>query len=1217
MAFTHLHVHTEYSLLDGSAKISELVSRAKELGFDSLAITDHGVMYGAIYFYRECLKQGIKPIIGCEVYVSPGSRFDREAGANDERYYHLILLAENNQGYRNLSKIVSKGFTEGFYYKPRVDKEVLKEYHEGIICLSACLQGEVAFYLRRRLYDEAKKVALEYRDIFGEGNYFLEMQDHGLSDDTIVNTDLMRMSQETGIELVCTNDSHYVRAEDWEAHDILLCIQTNSLVSDENRMRYEGGQYYLKSEEEMRKLFPYAGQALENTHKIAERCNVDIVFGEQKIPKYQVPEGFGGAYQYLVYLCVNGLNERYNLTINVEDIYDRVIGSIEEPAGGEASENRDELRRMDETAGSRVVEAIRKEYINDDTSDRDKELIERLLYELETIKNMGYVDYFLIVWDFINYAKEHGIGVGPGRGSAAGSIVSYALKITNIDPIRYSLIFERFLNPERVSMPDIDVDFEPEGRQRVIDYVTEKYGEEKVVQIVTFGTLAARNCIRDVGRTLNVPLKKVDMVAKSIPGTPGMTIEKALSESPDFKKFYNEDEEIKYLVDMSKRLEGLPRHASMHAAGVVIGSEPIVEYVPLCKNGDAVTTQYEKDTLEELGLLKMDFLGLRNLTVIQDTVKSVKERLGKDIDVDNLEMTDERVFRLISSGRCDGIFQLESTGMQGFMKELKPKSIEDVIAGISLYRPGPMDFIPQYIKGKDSTEPIVYETPELEPILEPTYGCIVYQEQVMQIVMALAGYSLGRSDLVRRAMSKKKASVMEKEREYFVYGNEEMGVPGCINNGISESIANKIFDEMTDFASYAFNKSHAAAYAVVAYQTAYLKLYYPLDFMAALLTSVKDHPNKLQKYMDAVKNMGIKILPPDVNEGKGNFAVAGNSIRYGMSAIKSVGESVVDAVILEREKNGPYKDIRDFVERMSGKEANKRTIENFIMAGAFDGFGKNRRQLMMVYPLVIDQVADEKKKNATGQMSLLDFMGEEEKEAFNIEYPDVPEFGKDILLNGEKEVLGFYVSGHPLDDVRDILEKETNITSADFAVDTADEEDGVSGETAARDGNTYTMGGIIEDVTAKITKNNENMAFLKMEDLSGTLEVVVFPRTYEKYRSLIEKGKQICVKGRAQVSERDSKLIASEIYSLEDIKEMLEAKKKELWILMDNSDALKKKQSVLNDILKPRAGFTPVYIQLKEEKRAVKSYISADLKKGAEEALILEFGKERVLVRSK
>ncbi len=1203
MAFTHLHVHTEYSLLDGSAKIAELVSRAKELGFDSLAITDHGVMYGCIYFYRECLKQGIKPIIGCEVYVSPGSRFDREVGSNDERYYHLILLAENNKGYKNLSKIVSKGFTEGFYYKPRVDKEVLREYHEGIICLSACLQGEVAFYLRRRMYDEAKKVALEYRDIFGEGNYFLEMQDHGLSDDTIVNTDLMRMSQETGIELVCTNDSHYVRAEDWEAHDILLCIQTNALVNDENRMRYEGGQYYLKSEEEMASLFPYALQALENTHRIAERCNVNIVFGEQKIPHYVVPKEYAGAYSYLISLCFKGLNERYGLAIDV----DRVMNDLQ-----------DIICDSDDEFGSTVIHEL-KERLEESGDEREKTLVDRITYELETIKNMGYVDYFLIVWDFINYAKEHGIGVGPGRGSAAGSIVSYALKITNIDPIRYSLIFERFLNPERVSMPDIDVDFEPEGRQRVIDYVSEKYGEEKVVQIVTFGTLAARNCIRDVGRALAVPLQKVDMVAKSVPGTPGMTIAEALKESPDFRKFYNEDAEIKYLVDMSERLEGLPRHASMHAAGVVIGSEPIVEYVPLCKNGDAVTTQYEKDTLEELGLLKMDFLGLRNLTVIQDTIKSVKERTGEDVDVENLEMTDKEVFRLISSGRCEGIFQLESSGMQSFMKSLKPGSIEDVIAGISLYRPGPMDFIPQYISGKESKDPIHYDTPELEPILEPTYGCIVYQEQVMQIVMALAGYSLGRSDLVRRAMSKKKAGVMEKEREYFVYGNKEMEVPGCINNGISEELANKIFDEMTDFAKYAFNKSHAAAYAVVAYQTAYLKKYYPKDFMAALLTSVKDNSDKMLKYIDAAKQMGIKILPPDVNEGKGDFAVAGDSIRYGLSAIKSVGDSVVSAVIKERDENGKFKDLKDFIERMTGKETTKRTIENFIIAGAFDGFGQNRKQLMMVYPEVMSQVADERKKNATGQMSLLDFMGEEEAAAFEVTYPDIPEFTKDIILKGEKEVLGFYVSGHPLDEYRDILDKETDITSEAFHVlaEEGEEQQDETAETGAKDGVTYSIGGLIEDVTMKITKNGENMAFLKLEDIYGNLEIIAFPRTYEKYRTLIAKGAAVIIKGRAQVSERERKLIASDIYSIDQIAAKEEAKKYELWLLYDDAKAYKDGQNHLNVVLKQHLGYTPVYIQLKAEKKAVKAYFEADLESGVEKALQLELGSDRVLVRKK
>ena len=737
--FAHLHVHTEYSLLDGSAKIKPLVKRAKELGFDSLAITDHGVMYGVIDFYKACRNEGIKPIIGCEVYVAPGSRFDREASKSDDRYYHLILLAENDEGYRNLSKIVSKGFTEGFYYKPRVDREVLEEYHEGLICLSACLQGEVAVNLRRGLYEEAVKTALWYRDTFGPENYFLEIQDHGLELDGMVNQGVMRISEETGIPLVCTNDSHYIYAEDWEAHDILLCIQTNRKVQEEDRMRYTGGQYYLKTAEEMAKLFPYAPQALANTQKIAERCNVNIVFGEHKIPRFDVPEGYT-AESYLRELCETGLAERYDPVT--------------------------------------------------------PELAERLNYELSVITDMGFVDYFLIVWDFIKYARSIGIVVGPGRGSAAGSIVSYALRITNIDPIRYDLLFERFLNPERVTMPDIDVDFADERRQEVIDYVTRKYGEEMVVQIVTFGTLAARNCIRDVGRALDIPYKTCDLVAKSIPMELGMTIGLALEKSADFRKFYEENEDVKYLVDMARQLEGLPRHASMHAAGVVIGREPIVDYVPLCKNSDAVTTQYNMTTIEELGLLKMDFLGIRTLTVIQNAARSVKERLGIELDMDHLDMDDPKVYEMIAEGKTDGVFQLESSGMRSFMRELKPRNMEDVIAGISLYRPGPMDFIPQYVKAQSHPEEVTYDTPLLEDILKPTYGCIVYQEQVMQIVMKLAGYSLGRSDLVRRAMSKKKADVMAKEREYFVYGNEELGVPGCIRNGVDEATANKIFDEM-------------------------------------------------------------------------------------------------------------------------------------------------------------------------------------------------------------------------------------------------------------------------------------------------------------------------------------------------------------------------------------------------------------------------------------
>ena len=1158
MAFTHLHVHTVYSLLDGFAKIPDLVGRAKELGFDSLAITDHGVMYGVIEFYKECKAQGIKPILGCEVYVAPGSRFDREKGANDERYYHLILLAENEIGYKNLTKIVSQGFTEGFYYKPRVDKEVLREHHEGIICLSACLQGEVAFYLKRRLYDEAKKAALEYLDIFGEGNYFLEMQDHGLSDDTIVNADLLRMSEETGIELVCTNDSHYVRAEDWEAHDILLCMQTGNTINDENRLRYEGGQYYLKSEEEMLKLFGYAKQAVENTHKIAERCDVEIVFGEQKLPKYDVPEEYPDAFSYLTYLCEKGLKERYeNVT---------------------------------------------------------PELEERLHYELGVIRDMGFVDYFLIVWDYVNYAKSHDIAVGPGRGSAAGSIVSYCLKITNIDPIRYSLIFERFLNPERVSMPDIDIDFAPEGRQAMIAYVSEKYGPEKVVQIISFGTMAARNAIRSVGRALDINRSLVDKVAKAIPnGSNQMTLSQALKESPDFIKYYNESSDVKYLVDMSLQLEGVPNHPSKHAAGVVIGREPIVEYVPLCKNSgeDAISTQFEKDTLEQLGLLKMDFLGLRNLTVIKDALKNIEERTGEVIDIDNINMADPNVFELISSGDCAGVFQLESGGMQSFMKELKPNSLEDVVAGISLYRPGPMDFIPQYIKGKNTTGPIKYDTPELEPILEPTYGCIVYQEQVMQIVMSLAGYSMGKSDEVRRAMSKKKAGVMEKEREYFVYGNEELGVPGCIKNGISEEVANKIFDEMTDFASYAFNKSHAAAYCVITYQTAYLKRYYPLDYMAALLTSVRDKSEKLKTYIEAVRRMGIKILPPDVNYGEGRFTVAEDGIRYGMSAIKSVGDAVVDAIVEERRANGLFKDLKDYISRMSGKEANKRTIESFILAGAFDSFGANRKQMMTAYPDIASAVSAEKKKNASGQMSLLDFMSEEDSEQFQVDYPDVPEFSKDIILSGEKQMLGLYISGHPLDNVRELLEKQTNIKTSDFEID---EETGL---VSAVDGRNYTLGGLIESINTRITRKGENMAILSVEDLYGSMEVIVFPQAYEKYRSLLEVNNAVIIKGRAQVSEDESKMIASDIYSMESFVQKGNAESKELWVLFKNQAEYTKNKGDFETVLGEHRGFTPVYVQLGEEKKGFRCPANVDLDTGIEEALILEYGRDRVLVRVK
>ncbi len=847
---------------------------------NSAAITDHGVMFGCIDFYRAAKEAGINPILGCEVYVAPGSRFDKEAGGRNDRYYHLVLLAENNQGYSNLMKIVSKGFVDGFYYKPRVDLELLEEYHEGIIALSACLAGEVARNLSKGLYEEGKKAALRYRDIFGDDNFFLELQDHGIAEQQIVNQQLIRLNQETGIPLVCTNDVHYTLDSDADSHDILLCIQTAKKITDEDRMRYEGGQYYVKSPQEMEQLFPYAPEALENTQKIADRCHVEIEFGVTKLPRYDVPEGYT-SWEYLQKLCREGLEERYQPVT--------------------------------------------------------EELKERLDYELNTIKTMGYVDYFLIVWDFIKYARDHDIMVGPGRGSAAGSLVSYTLGITKLDPVKYNLLFERFLNPERVTMPDIDIDFCFERRQEVIDYVSRKYGKDRVVQIVTFGTMAARGVIRDVGRVLDLPYAVVDSVAKMIPNELNITIDKALVMNQELKKLYQEDEEMHYLIDMAKRLEGLPRHTSMHAAGVVISQKAVDEYVPLSRASDgSITTQFTMTTLEELGLLKMDFLGLRTLTVIQNAVRLAQRSTGKVIDMDRIDYNDPAVLDMIGSGKCEGVFQLESEGMKNFMKELKPKSLEDIIAGISLYRPGPMDFIPKYIKGKNHPETITYDCPQLEEILEPTYGCIVYQEQVMQIVRSLGGYTLGRSDLVRRAMSKKKASVMEQERKNFVYGNPQEGVPGCLSRGIDEKTANKIYDDMLDFAKYAFNKSHAAAYAVVSYQTAWLKYYFPVEFMAALMTSCIDNPGKVAEYILNCRRMGITLLPPDINHSEGNFTVENNCIRYGLSAIKGIGKPVMEAVEEERNLSGAFTSLKNFVERMTGKELNKRIIENFIKTGAFD-----------------------------------------------------------------------------------------------------------------------------------------------------------------------------------------------------------------------------------------------------------------------------------------
>ncbi len=1148
MAFTHLHVHTEYSLLDGSNKIKEYVKRVKELGMDSAAITDHGVMYGVIDFYKAAREAGIKPIIGCEVYVAPSSRFDREIGGGDDRYYHLVLLAENNVGYANLMKIVSKGFTEGFYYKPRVDMELLQQYHEGIIALSACLAGEVARDIQKGLVEEAKKAALKYQDCFGKGNFYLELQDHGIPAQRMVNTTLLSMSKELDIPLVATNDVHYTYPEDEKPHDILLCIQTAKKLADEDRMRYEGGQYYVKSEEEMKGLFPYAWEAVENSQVIADRCNVEIEFGVTKLPHFEVPEGFTSE-TYLHKLCEDGMKERY-------------------------------------------------------PSD-DGKLHERLEYELSVIRQMGYVDYFLIVWDFINYARSNGIAVGPGRGSAAGSIVSYCLKITNIDPIRYNLLFERFLNPERVSMPDIDIDFCFERRQEVIDYVSRKYGSEKVVQIVTFGTMAAKGVIRDVGRVMDLPYSYVDGIAKMVPNELNVTIDRALQVNPELRKLYETDEQVKVLIDMSKRLEGLPRHTSMHAAGVVICPESADEYVPLSKGADGcVTTQFTMTTLEELGLLKMDFLGLRTLTVIQSAARLVKKDKGIDLDMDRIDFNDKAVLDSIGTGKTDGVFQLESGGMKNFMKELKPQNLEDIIAGISLYRPGPMDFIPKYIRGKNNAESVTYLCPQLEPILEPTYGCIVYQEQVMQIVRDLGGYTMGRSDLVRRAMSKKKQAVMEKERANFIYGNEEEGVPGCVKNGIPAEVAATIYEEMMDFAKYAFNKSHAACYAVVAYQTAYLKYYYPVEFMAALMTSVIDNPRKVSEYILTCRNMGIAILPPDINEGEMGFSVSGGSIRYALTAIKGIGRPVIEEITKERELRGPFLSLQDFVDRTMDTEVNKRTVENFIKSGSFDSLGGTRKQFMSVFAQMMDAGLQNKKNNLTGQMSLFDLVSEEEKSAYEIRLPDVGEYSKEILLGFEKEVLGIYVSGHPLEEYEQTWKKHITRTTADFALD---EE---TGQMNVKDQERAVIGGMISEKKIKYTKNDKVMAFLTLEDLVGSVEVVVFPKVYEQESTkLVEEGK-VFIRGRVSLEEdRDGKLICESVEAFDEVR-------KTLWLRFPTKQAYETAEDGLLQLLSSSDGNDQVviYVENPKAKKTLPPNRNVKADKALLERLSALYGEENVKV---
>lgn len=1124
MSFTHLHLHTGYSLLDGSSKIPELVRRVKELGMDACAITDHGVMYGVIEFYKACKAEGIKPIIGCEVYVAPGSRFEKGKEKSAERYNHLILLAENDTGHKNLMKLVSRGFTEGFYYKPRVDYELLSEYHEGIIASSACLAGIVPTKLRNGDYEGAKEEAMRLKDIFGENNFFLELQDHGLSEQKFVNQGLMRISSETGIPLVATNDCHYLYKEDAEAHDVLICIQTQKNVYDEDRMKYEGGQFYVKSPEEMEEVFHYIPEAIHNTEEIARRCNVEIEFGKYHLPQYPVPEGYTSL-SYINKLCEDGFKKRYE----------------------------------------GVTEAT------------ETMLRERLKYETDTITSMGFVDYFLIVWDYINFAKENHIAVGPGRGSAAGSIVAYCLGITGVDPIRYNLLFERFLNPERVTMPDIDVDFCVLRRQEVIDYVTEKYGREKVVQIVTFGTMAAKMVIRDVGRALDLPYSFCDKVAKMIPNELKMNIEKALLINPDLKRLYDEDEEAKKLIDLSRRLEGLPRHTSIHAAGVVISKREVDRYVPVSTSSDgAVTTQYTMETIEQLGLLKMDFLGLRNLTVIEKAVELVnrnRKKAGRDeLDIEKIDMEDENIYLMISEGRTEGVFQLESPGMTSFMKKLRPDNIEDIIAGISLYRPGPMDFIDDYINGKRNAATIEYDCEELVPILKSTYGCIVYQEQVMQIVRDLAGYSYGQSDLLRRAMSKKKDSVMKEERKNFVYGDESKGIPGCVANGVSEQVANKIYDKMIDFAKYAFNRSHAAAYAFITYQTAYLKYYYPKEYMAALLTSVMSNTGKVSEYILSGKEMGIAILPPDVNEGEGNFTAASGGIRYGMSAIKGLGENVTDAIVRDREVRGPYKSLTDLIERLAGS-INKKGLEALIKSGALDGLSGSRREKMAVYEQVLDSISHEKHSKMAGQLSLFDIAPKDDLSALEVKMPELGEFDVETKLAFEKEMLGVYLSGHPLESYQDMLKSVCNASSLDFAYD---EEEGMVNVAPGKD---YILGGIASVVNIKLTRNNQRMAFITLEDLVGSVEVIVFPRDFEKYRELIEEGRKYIISGKASLEENDAaKLIAGKIIPFEEVP-------REVWLQFENKAELEKVEDELNKIFEGNKGNARVMLYCREERQ--------------------------------
>ncbi len=1116
--FVHLHVHTEYSLLDGAGRVGKLIERAKELGMKAIAITDHGVMYGVVDFYKKAKNKGIKPIIGCEVYVASRSMKDKNP-KYDSNNYHLVLLVKNQEGYNNLIKLVSMGFTDGFYYKPRVDIEVLKKYSKGLVALGACLAGQIPSLLLNGSYDKAKEVALVYRDIFEEDSFYLEIQDHGIKEQALVNQELVRLSKETGIPLVASNDVHYVNREDSKAHDVLLCIQTGKTIDDEVRLKFSGEEFYLKSYDEMHELFRYSPEAVENSNKIADMCNMDFIFGQVHLPAFDVPEGYNSD-SYLRYLCFEGLNLKYK----------------------------------------EITEEVR----------------ERAEYELSVITKMGYADYYLIVWDYVKFAKDNGIMVGPGRGSGAGSLVAYCVGITNIDPMKYNLIFERFLNPERISMPDFDVDFCYERRQEVIDYVIRKYGKERVAQIITFGTMAARAAIRDVGRALNIPYAQVDIIAKKIPFEIGMTIERAIEVSHELKSLYDEDETVKQLLDMSKALEGMPRHASTHAAGVVISKKDVTEYVPLQKNDDVVTTQFPMGTLEELGLLKMDFLGLRTLTVIRDTLDIIRTKGQEVPDIDNLNYDDQKVYKMISEGETYGVFQLESNGMTQFMKELKPSSLEDIIAGISLYRPGPMDQIPRYIQNKYHPEKIKYHHQKLEDILQVTYGCVIYQEQVMQVFRDLGGYSMGRSDLVRRAMSKKKADVMAKERENFINGiveNGEIKVQGCVRNGISAEIATEIFDELAEFAKYGFNKSHAAAYAIIAYQTAWLKYYYPVEFTAALITSIMGNSAKVAEYIMQSKNLNIEILPPDINESYIKFTVYDKNIRFGLAAVKNVGNNAIAAIIRGREEKGHFKSLYDFLNKVDLSLINRRTVESLIKCGAFDSLGAKRSQMLAVYEKLLDSVQDQKKRNVEGQLSFFDTIESSDTLEQNL-YPNIEEYAQNELLSMEKEMLGLYISGHPLLEYKDILTNKTSITTAEL-IKTNDEDDVEVETDFSYDNKRVIIGGIVVSIKQKSTKNNNMMAFVQLEDLYGTIELIVFPKTFEEYGKFIKTDSIVLVEGKvSQREDEETKIICQKIRPLT---EAVQENTGKLYVKINTST----QPDILEHIKKILSGYKgqqPVYV---------------------------------------